>query len=141
MSAAAARRSTVLSALEKTFFVMTRPDTAFEILSDPVRLPDYVPTLRLIDSVAVEGELELDANLAEREGAPEAGFTADRATRRIEWGSPGTDYGGSIEISGGTGSTATVTLRLHTRDDADAAEVARLFDQAVGNIRRLLSGR
>lgn len=140
MSAAAARRNIVLSALEKTFFVMTSPDTAFEILSDPVRLPDYVPMLRLIDSVAVEGELELDANLAEREGAPEAGFTADRATRRIEWGSPGADYGGSIEI-GGTGSTATVTLRLHTRGDADAAEVARLFEQAVGNIRRLLSGR
>jgi hypothetical protein len=34
-----------------------------------------------------------------------------------------------------------VTIHLHTRDDADSEEVTRIFDQAVANIRRLLSRR
>jgi len=104
-------------------------------------LPEYVPTLRLEDSTAVEGELDVDADLRERGGAPEAGFVADRATRRIEWGRPGSDYRGSIVVAEGTTNTAGVTIHLHTRDDADAEEVTQIFDQAVANIRRLLSRR
>jgi hypothetical protein len=133
--------ATALTDLEKTFFVMTSADRAFDRLSDPVRLPEYVPTIRLEESTAVEGELDLDVDLAERAGAAQAGFTADRATRRIDWGAPGPAYGGSIEISAGTASTATVTLRLHTRADADAAEVTRMFEQSIADIRRLLSER
>jgi hypothetical protein len=121
--------------------VMSGADVAFEYLSDPVRLPEYVPTMRLEDSTAVEGELDVDADLRERDGAPDAGFVADRKTRRIEWGRPGSDYGGSIVVAAGTTNTSSVTIRLHTRDDADAAEVTRVFDQAVTNIRRLLLGR
>jgi hypothetical protein len=34
-----------------------------------------------------------------------------------------------------------VTIHLHTRDDADPEEVTRVFDEAVANIRRLLSRR
>jgi hypothetical protein len=120
---------------------MSGADLAFDYLSDPVRLPEYVPTMRLEDSTAVEGELDVDADLRERDGAPDAGFVADRKTRRIEWGRPGSDYGGSIVVAAGTTNTSSVTIRLHTRDDADAAEVTRVFDQAVTNIRRLLLGR
>jgi hypothetical protein len=120
---------------------MTGADNAFDFLSDPLHIPDYVSTMRLEDSIAVEGELDVDADLAERDGAPGAGFVADRATRRIDWGIPGADYGGSITVAEGTTNTSDVTLRLRTRDDADPDEVARMFDQTVGNIRRVLSGR
>ncbi len=120
---------------------MTDADTAFDVLSDPVRLPDYVPTLRLDESTAVEGELDVDRDLADRGGAPDAGFTADLATRRIDWGRPSPEYGGSIVVAEGTASTASVTLRLHTRHDDDAAEGTSVVEQAVSNIRRLLSGR
>ena len=89
----------------------------------------------------MEGDLDVDADVAGRDGAPEAGFTADRTTRRIEWGRPGSDYGGSIVVTPGTTNTAGVTVRLHTRDDADVAEVTRIFAQTVSNIRRVLSGR
>lgn len=120
---------------------MTGADAAFELLSDPVRLPDYVPTLRLEDSTAVEGDLDVDADLADRDGAPTAGFTADRATRRIDWGRASPDYGGSIIVAVGTANTSSVTLSLHTRDDSTTTDLARVVDEAVSNIRRLLSRR
>lgn len=97
--------------------------------------------MRLEDSIAVEGELDPDADLAERDGAPEAGFIADRATRRITWGRPGADYGGSMSVEPGTSSSCSVTIRLRTRDDADADEVGRVMDQAVSSLRRLLVRR
>ena len=119
---------------------MAAPDAAFELLADPVRLPEYVPTLTLEDSIAIEGEADPDdaAVLAERDGAPEAGFVADRRTRTITWGRPDHDYSGSIAVGESTASTAKVTVRLHTRPDADAEAVGRVFDQAVSAIRRLV---
>jgi hypothetical protein len=134
-------RSTRLADLERTFIVMAGADAAFDLLSDPVRLPEYVPTLRLVDSIAIEGEADPDADLAERDGAPEAGFVADRKTRTISWGRPEHDYAGSITLAEGTASTADITIRLHTRDDADGDEVSRVFEQAMANIRRLVTRR
>jgi carbon monoxide dehydrogenase subunit G len=129
-------------AFEKTFFVMTPADAAFDVLSDPARLADYVPTIRLVDSTAVDGALDVDADLQDRDGAPATDYTADRASGRIEWGRPEPDYGGSISISGGTTRTASVTLRLHTPErGAETEAVSRVFDEAVANIRRVLSGR
>ncbi|MEO6207061.1 MAG: hypothetical protein ABIP77_03810 [Candidatus Limnocylindrales bacterium] len=121
--------------------MLTGADRAFEFLADPIHLPDYVSTIRLEDSTAVEGEQDIDADIAERDGAEQAGFTADKGTRHIEWGRQDSDYGGSIDITVGTTNSAGVTVRLHTRDDADVAEVTRVFEQAVSNIRRALSGR
>jgi hypothetical protein len=120
---------------------MTPPEAAFDILSDPMRLPDYVPTLRLEDSIAIEGESDADAVMAERGGAPEAGFVADRTTRTMTWGRPERDYHGAITVTESTSSTANVTVRLHTRDDADSDAVGKAFDQSVAAIRRVLSGR
>jgi len=103
-----------------------------------------VVVLMDLGSAVLSAEMALDlvdADLRERDGAPDAGFVADRKTRRIEWGRPGSDYGGSIVVAAGTTNTSSVTIRLHTRDDADAEEVTRVFDQEVANIRRLLLGR
>ena len=59
----------------------------------------------------------------------------------MEWGRPGGDYGGSIDVAVGTAHTSAVTIRLRTRDDVDEAEVTSVFDQTVANVRRLLLGR
>ena len=134
-------KEATLPEFEKHLTVMTGADAAFDYLSDPVRLPEYVPALRLEDSIAVEGELDVDADIAGRGGAPDAGFDADRATRTITWGRPGSDYGGSIVVTEGTTNTAGVTIHLRTRDDADNEEVARIVEQTVSNMRRVLSGR
>jgi hypothetical protein len=129
--------------LERTFLVMAGADAAFDVLADPVRLPDWVPTIQLADSIAIEGNADPDATdaIAERDGAPEAGFVADRRTRTIRWGRPEHDYHGSIEVAEGTASTSNVTVRIHTRDDADAEAVTRVFDQALAGIRRLVMTR
>lgn len=127
--------------LERVITVLAGADTTFEILSDPVRLPDYVSALRLDDSTAVDGELDVDADLDGRDGAPAAGFVADRATRRIDWGLPDAEYGGSIVVEQGTPSTARVTVRLRTGEAADAAAVAKVFEASVSSIRRILTGR
>jgi hypothetical protein len=121
--------------------VMAPAGIAFDLLSDPVRLPDYVPSLRLEDSIAIEGEADPDEDLAERDGAPEAGFVADRKTRTITWGRPEHDYAGSIVVTESTASTADIAIHLHTRDDAGADAVAGAMDQAVSNIRRLVARR
>ena len=127
--------------LERTFIVMAGADAAFDFLSDPVRLPDYVPTLRLEESIAIDGAADADTDEADRVAAPEAGFTADRATRHIAWGRPGEAYGGSIDVAEGTTNTSSVTVRVRTRDQADPDAVIRLFDETVANIRRLVSRR
>lgn len=129
--------------LERTFLVMAGSDTVFDLLSDPVRLPEYVPTLRLEDSIAIEGEADADdeTTLAERGGAPEAGFLADRKMRTISWARPEHDYAGSIVVAESTTSTANVTVRLHVRDDADTAAVTRVFDEALSKIRTLAMRR
>ena len=119
---------------------MARADAAFDALSDPVRLPEYVPTMQLVDSIAIEGEADADADIEERDGAPEAGFVADRKTRTITWGRPEHDYAGSIAIRESTPSTSDIIVRLHTRDDADAAAVDRMFEGAVSSMRRMLTG-
>ena len=122
---------------------MCSADTAFELLSDPLHLPAYVPTLRLEDSTAVDGADDPDADVAERQGAPEIGYTADRATRTIRWGDPDGDdtYGGTIAIETGTTLTAKVTMRVHVRAAADPTDAQERFDRAMGDIRKLLSGR
>ena len=99
-----AQRRPTLPDLERTFIVLAGADTAFELLSDPLRLPDYVPSLRLQDSIAIEGEADPDdaAALTERDGAAEAGFVADRRTRTMTWGRPEHDYGGSITVAEST---------------------------------------
>ena len=118
---------------------MAGADAVFELLSDPLRLPDYVPTLQLEDSIAIEGEADPDdaAALAERDGAPEAGFLADRKTRTMTWGRPDRDYSGSIVVAESTSTSANVTVRIHTRVDVDDAAVGRVFDEALSKIRRL----
>jgi carbon monoxide dehydrogenase subunit G len=130
-----------MSDFERSTTVGVSADAAFAFLSDPQRLPDYVPMVTLVDSTAVDGDLDVEADLQDRDGAAGAQFFADKAARRIEWGRSGSDYEGSAVVAEGTASTSQVTIRLHTRDDADTAEIERVLDQTLRNLRRHLSGR
>ena len=129
-----------MAELERTFMVMAGADRVFDLLSDPVRLPDYVPTLTLEESTAIEGDADADADLAARDGAPAASFIADRRTRTITWRLPERPSGGSIAIAERTRNIADVAIRVEVGAEDDRAAVERVLDDVVSNIRRLATG-
>ncbi|MBA2381367.1 MAG: hypothetical protein H0V73_04575 [Chloroflexi bacterium] len=126
---------------EHSITVAVGADDILDVLADSARIPDYVAIIELADIDAVEGELDLDHELAARDGAAEARFHVDRSARRVEWALPNGDLGGSIEIAPITASMSKVTIRLWTGDDADAAAVQRMFDESVQNLRRTVARR
>jgi len=126
---------------ERTTTLGVGADTAFAFFADPERIPEYVPTMAHVETIAVDGDESTAMDPRERQEADEARFFVNRAARRVEWGLPGTEYAGSVVVSAGTASTCQVTISLHTRDDVDAAGVERMLDEALRNIRRAVSGR
>jgi hypothetical protein len=126
---------------ERRTTVWVGVEQAFDFFADPANLPLYVPTVRLEESVAVDGDPEAEPDPELGSAGAQARFVPDRKTHRIEWGLPGDDYGGSIEVAPGTASSSDVTIRLHTRDDVDEAEVRQMIEQMVRTVGRHLSGR
>ena len=130
---------------ERSTMVWVPPEVAFAYLADPVNLPDYVPVMTHAGSDADAGEAYQGA-ASETPGAESAAaempFLADSRALRIEWGRPGSEYAGSIEVTEGvTDGTARIRIRLRTRDDAARGEIEQLLDQAARNLLRRLSGR
>lgn len=126
--------------LERTTTVGKGADAVFALLADVSTVPEYVPLVTHLETTAEDGSpAELEA--LPKLGLGEVRFLADAATRHIEWGEPGSAYHGSITVEAGTASTADVTIRLHTRDDLDRAQVEAYLEQAVRGIRRLAAAR
>ena len=121
---------------ERTFTVGVGADAAFAYLADPVHLPDYLPTVAHVDSIAIDGADEPDA---ESTGEPTR-FFPDAGARRIEWGVPGSGYEGSFAVEPGTTSTCQVTIRLRLRDDVPAEEIERMLAQAARSIGSKVRG-
>jgi len=132
---------TAMAEFERTTTVGVGADAAFAFFADPQRIPDYVPTMVHVDTIAVDGGESIEPDPTGRQDTDEARFLADRAARRVEWGRPGTAYAGSVTVAEGTPSTCQVTVRLHMRDDVDAAGVDRMLDETLRNIRRAVPGR
>ena len=117
------------------------PDEAFEFFADPANLPLYVPTVKLEEAIAVDGDPDAAPDAEAGASGPQARFLPDRKARRVEWGIAGGEYGGSIEVRQGTPSSSDLTIRLHTRDDVDRAQVEGMIEQVVRTLGRHLSGR
>ncbi len=130
-----------MAEFERTATLGVPAETAFVFFADPQRITDWVPTASHVETIVVDGE---DAAAPDSDGnrdRDEARFLVDRSARRVEWGRPGTGYAGSIAVAEGTASTCQVTVRLHTRDDVDVAGVERMLDEALRNIRRVVTRR
>lgn len=121
---------------ERTFTVGVGADAAFAYLADPVHLPDYLPTVVHVESIAIDGADDADA---EATGQPTR-FLPDAGARRIEWGVPGSGYEGSFTVESGTSSTSQVTIRLRLRDDAPSEEIERMLAQAGRSIGSKVRG-
>ena len=126
---------------ERRTTVWVGVEEAFDFFADPANLPLYVPTVRLEEAVAVDGDPGATPDPELGSAGPEARFVPDRKSHRIEWGIAGESYGGSIEIMPGTASSSDLVIRLHTRDDVDEAEVRQMIEQVVRTVGRHLSGR
>jgi hypothetical protein len=121
---------------ERTFTVGVGADAAFAYLADPVHLPDYLPTVAHVESIAIDGADDPDA---EASGEPTR-FLPDARSGRIEWGLPSSGYEGSFTVEPGTTSTCQVTIRLRLRDDAPAEEIERMLAQAARSIGSKVRG-
>lgn len=126
---------------ERKTTVWVGVEEAFDFFADPANLPLYVPTVKLEEAVAVDGDPAAEPDPELGKGEPVAHFLPDRKAHRVEWGLPGGEYGGSIEVRQGTASSSDVTIRLHTRDDVDADQVKQMVEQVVRTLGRHLSGR
>lgn len=129
---------------ERTTAVGVPADAALDFFAEPANLPLYVTTVTLEEATAIDGDPDAEPEdgappvPAEAANAPR--FLVDRRERRVEWGS-GASYSGSITVKPSTPSMSDVTIRLHTRDDADPDKVRTVIEQTVRNIQRRLSGR
>ena len=118
---------------EHTEFVAAPPDKVFSALADIDNLPRYVP--QLTGAERIDGDkVRVRARYEGHTQEGEAWFRTDAADRRIEWGSPGTEYHGWIQVSP-EGDGSRLTLYLATvRGDAPDSEVMGTLDA----IRRLV---
>ena len=118
---------------QHTEFVAASPERVFDALADVGNLPRYVPQLTAAhrldgDRVSVEARYEGHTQ------AGEAWFKTDPTERKIEWGSPGSRYHGSIKISP-EGDGTLLSLYLSTaHGDAPDSDVMGTLDA----IRRLV---
>ena len=118
---------------EHTQQVAAPPDRVFAALADVENMPQYVPQVTAArradgDKVSIEARYEGHTQRGE------AWFRTDDAARRIEWGSPESDYRGWIQVSpAGAGSRLTLFLST-VRGDAPDSEVMGTLDA----IRRLV---
>jgi carbon monoxide dehydrogenase subunit G len=118
---------------EHTDFVAASPERVFGALADIGNLPRYVP--QVTGAERLDGDkIKVHARYEGHTQEGEAWFRSDASERKIEWGSPGSEYHGSIQVSP-EGDGSRLTLRLSTaHGDAPDSEVMGTLDA----IRRLV---
>jgi carbon monoxide dehydrogenase subunit G len=118
---------------EHTEHVAASPDRVFAALADVGNLPRYVPQVTAAERIDGD-KVRIEARYEGHTQQGEAWFRADESERRIEWGSPGSDYHGWIQVSpDGEGSRLTLFLETARGEVADS-EVMGTLDA----IRRLV---
>ena len=118
---------------QHTEYVAASPENVFDALADLGNLPRYVPQLTAAERL--EGDrISVEARYEGHTQKGEAWFKTDPAERKIEWGAPGSDYHGSIQI-GAEGDGTLLSLSLSTtHGDAPDSDVMGTLDA----IRRLV---
>lgn len=118
---------------EHTQHVAASPDQVFTALADVGNLPRYVP--QVTSAERLDGEkVKVTARYEGHTQEGEAWFRTDEGERRIEWGSPGSDYHGWIQVNPDE-QGSRLTLYLATaHGDAPDSEVMGTLDA----IRRLV---
>lgn len=118
---------------EHTEFVAAPPDRVFSALADIDNLPRYVP--QLTGAERLDGDkLRVEARYEGHTQQGEAWFRTDETERRIEWGSPGSQYHGWLQVSPAADGSRLTLFLATARGDAPDSEVMGTLDA----IRRLV---
>ncbi len=118
---------------EHTQHVAAPADRVFAALADVDNLPRYVPQLTNAsrgdgDTVTVEARYEGHTQQGE------AWFRTNESERRIEWGSPGSEYRGWLQVNPDEDGSRLTLFLTTSRGDAPDNEVMGTLDA----IRRLV---
>lgn len=118
---------------EHTDFVAAPPEQVFSALADVGNLPRYVPQVTAAERL--DGErIRVQARYEGHTQEGEAWFRTDAAERRLEWGSPGNEYRGWIQVSPERDGSRLTLFLATVQGDAPDSEVMGTLDA----IRRLV---
>jgi uncharacterized protein YndB with AHSA1/START domain len=118
---------------EHTQHVAAPPDRVFAALADVSNLPRYVPQVTAAERV--EGEkVRVQARYEGHTQSGEAWFRTDESGRRIEWGSPESEYRGWIQVDPEADGSRLTLFLATSHGDAPDSEVMGTLDA----IRRLV---
>lgn len=118
---------------EHTQHVAAAPDQVFGALADVANLPRYVP--QVTSAEPLDGDkVRVRARYEGHTQEGEAWFRSDKSARRIEWGSPGGDYHGWIQVDPEEDGSRLTLFLATSRGDAPDSEVMGTLDA----IRRLV---
>ncbi|MDQ4085856.1 MAG: SRPBCC family protein [Actinomycetota bacterium] len=122
--------------------VYVAPQRLYEYLADVDHLPEYIPRIKEAHTVDDSDTVDVAAELAPFERSDEltvhseAWLEVREEGRRLEWGAPGNEYHGELEVEETSSGESRLTARLHTDlDDSDAVEAGLV--EAVQRIRTL----
>jgi uncharacterized membrane protein len=118
---------------EHTQHVAAPPDRVFSALADVRNLPHYVPQLTAAERIDGE-KVKVQARYEGHTQEGEAWFRTDEAQRRIEWGSPGSEYHGWIQVDPDANGSRLTLFLATAHGDAPDSEVMGTLDA----IRRLV---
>jgi uncharacterized protein YndB with AHSA1/START domain len=118
---------------EHTQHVAAAPDRVFSALADVGNLPRYVPQLTAAERID-EDKIKIQARYEGRTQEGEAWFRANEPERRVEWGAPGGDYHGWIQVDPDADGSRLTLFLATSHGDAPDSEVMGTLDA----IRRLV---
>lgn len=121
---------------EHTEHVAATPERVYGAIANPENLPHFVPQLTAVE-VGEGDRLTIEARYEGHTQKGEAWFRADEAALRIEWGAPGSEYRGWIQISPDEAGSRLTLFLATSHGDASDAEVMGTLD----GIRRLVESQ
>jgi uncharacterized protein YndB with AHSA1/START domain len=124
---------------ERSITVPVDPDTAFDYVSDPKHLPEFVADMTGARRKPGQQRTELHVT-AEVDGRHEEGdtrFRADRWSRSVDWGTH-PDYRGTMRVESVEGTGSRISLLLRIRDPRSAH---RQIEQSLDETMTRLAAR
>ena len=114
------------------------PEAVWRLVSDPDRLPDWVPTTTA-SHLAGRGAVQLQGESHGHDYDIRGGFVTDEAARRLSWDSPRlAGYRGSLTVTEhAPGSRVTLQVTIPGIPPAEHEEITRGLGETLDRISRL----